>query len=276
MDCAIQYMAIIMIPTKETYLELELAFDFFNQHLFQGKLPPCLITLQREKSTFGYFSRNRFVNRENKQMVDEIAMNPAYFSIRTVKATLSTLVHEMVHMWQFHFGESGRRGYHNKQWGDKMETIGLMPSNTGKVGGKRVGDQMSHYIIPAGPFDKKCDQILTNKFTLSWLDRFPPYMPSTIHTTTVNVSVDVTSCEPGKKEDNIDIDEGEGENDVTLDEVSLASALVVAPPPVKVNKTNRSKYRCKSCETQVWGKPGLSIICGEEGCKKSCYVEIIE
>ena len=35
-----------------------------------------------------------------------------------------------------------------------MKAIGLQPSNTGMVGGKETGQQMSHYIIPGGPFAK--------------------------------------------------------------------------------------------------------------------------
>jgi hypothetical protein len=31
--------------------------------------------------------------------------------------------------------------------------IGLMPSNTGEPGGKRTGQQMTHYVIEGGPFD---------------------------------------------------------------------------------------------------------------------------
>jgi hypothetical protein len=29
-----------------------------------------------------------------------------------------------------------------------MESIGLVPSNTGLPGGKRTGQQMTHYIMP--------------------------------------------------------------------------------------------------------------------------------
>lgn len=134
------------LPTPETYDELQRAYDFFNEKLFSNELPPCLITLQREKRTYGYCSFKRFVGRESGYRVDEIAMNPVYFSIRTIKATLSTLVHEMVHQWQFHFGEPGRRGYHNKQWAARMERVGLMPSDTGEPGGRKVGQSMTHYI----------------------------------------------------------------------------------------------------------------------------------
>jgi hypothetical protein len=40
-----------------------------------------------------------------------------------------------------------RGGYHDRVWGAKMEEVGLMPSNTGLPGGKKNGQQMTHYII---------------------------------------------------------------------------------------------------------------------------------
>ncbi len=54
-------------------------------------------------------------------MTDEIAMNPSYFGVVPLLEILQTLVHEMAHAWQFHFGEPGRRGYHNKEWADKWK-----------------------------------------------------------------------------------------------------------------------------------------------------------
>jgi len=33
-------------PTAKTYAALNRAFDFFNDRLFGGELPPCLVTLQ--------------------------------------------------------------------------------------------------------------------------------------------------------------------------------------------------------------------------------------
>jgi hypothetical protein len=35
-------------PTAKTYAALNRAFDFFNDRLFGGELPPCLVTLQRK------------------------------------------------------------------------------------------------------------------------------------------------------------------------------------------------------------------------------------
>lgn len=86
--------------------------------------------------------------------IDEIALNPDVFSYQSDKDILDTLVHEMVHQWQYVYGKPSRKAYHNKQWADKMESIGLMPSDTGQPGGKRTGQRMSDYIIIGGKFDR--------------------------------------------------------------------------------------------------------------------------
>ncbi|WP_430471400.1 SprT-like domain-containing protein [Thalassospira lucentensis] len=224
-------------PTVETYGELQTAFDHFNRTIFGGKLPACLITLQRNKRTFVYYSYERFVCGSTGELTDEIAMNPSYFVARPIHVTLSTLVHEMAHQWQFHFGKPGRRGYHNHEWADFMEQIGLMPSNTGQPGGRRVGEQMTHYTIDDGPFDRACADLLTTEYTLSWFDRFPPVEP-----------------------ENVD-----------LGELSRKSAVAAIHQVTTENKSNRAKYRCPSCSAQVWGKPGLKVHCGEETCNGVAY-----
>ena len=40
----------------------------------------------------------------------------------------------MTHLEQAHFGKPSRNGYHNKEWADLMERVGLMPSDTGAPG----------------------------------------------------------------------------------------------------------------------------------------------
>jgi len=156
-------------PTREAYEELQVAYDYFNRRLFGGGLPDCLITMQRRARTLGYFSNKRFVNREG-QKTDEIALNPTYFASRTDRGVLSTLVHEMAHLWQDHFGTRGRRGYHCRQWANKMIRIGLYPSSTGQPEGREIGYHMSHYIVEGGPFDEACKELLATGFRLPWLE----------------------------------------------------------------------------------------------------------
>lgn len=138
-------------PTVTTYGELNRAYDFFNDRLFGGELPRCLITMQRHKGSYGYFCPEQFGSRDG-EVADEIALNPVHFSTRTVRQTLSTLAHEMAHLWQKHFGKYPRRAYHDRQWAKKMREIGLQPSSTGMPGGKETGAKVSHYIVEDGPF----------------------------------------------------------------------------------------------------------------------------
>jgi hypothetical protein len=44
------------------YGQLEAAFNFFNERLFGGQLPPCLITLRSATGVYGYHHAGRFVS----------------------------------------------------------------------------------------------------------------------------------------------------------------------------------------------------------------------
>jgi hypothetical protein len=159
-------------PTEITYSGLSEAYDFFNAALFDGRLPHCLITLQRRAGSYGYFAHQRFGDREGAEITDEIALNPVPFKTCSTEEILSTLVHEMTHLAQHHFGKPGRRGYHNKEWALMMEERGLMPSNTGEHGGKRTGQHVSHYIIPDGPFVQATAELIAAGGEIRYIDRW--------------------------------------------------------------------------------------------------------
>jgi len=154
-------------PTGQSYGEFLRAYRFFNKRLFGGALPDCLITLHRHRSAYGYFCGGRFLGADDRK-ADEIAMNPDHLRGRPDRVSLSTLVHEMAHLWQHHFGKPSRSAYHNKEWAEKMEALGLMPSSTGQPGGKRTGQRVSHYIVENGPFDAACRHLLASGFRITW------------------------------------------------------------------------------------------------------------
>jgi len=159
-------------PTLEAYGELQAAYDHYNRLLFHDALPPCLITLHRESQrVLGYFSHKRFVRlSDGRTATDEIAMNPRHFAGRSVEAVLSTLAHEMVHLWQAHLGKPSRKAYHNKEWAEKMKSIGLQPSDTGEPGGRETGQKMNHYVTAGGAFEGATAKLLQAGFALSWAD----------------------------------------------------------------------------------------------------------
>jgi hypothetical protein len=158
-----------MTITSNEYSNFQGAYDYFNACLFEGKLPPVMITLQHGKKYYGYAWKDKFIERAGVVVACEIALNPDLFDTRSDKVILSTLVHEMCHVWQFVYGKAGRNGYHNKQWGDKMKAIGLYPSSTGNAGGKETGQKVSHYIIKDSLFDNEADRLINEcNFVLNW------------------------------------------------------------------------------------------------------------
>lgn len=233
-------------PTQQSYAELQHAYDFFNQALYEDCLPGCLITLQREKATCGYFSQNRFANLDG-QLVDEIALNPVYFAVVPLIETLQTLVHEMAHLWQHHFGKPGRGRYHNEEWGTKMEAIGLMPSHTGRPGGKRLGDHMADYAIEGGKFLAVCKELITQDYKISWYDRFPSAQQINIGQSSHSMQLSAAV--------------GGGSTPSQM-EVVKASLIVreISNDSVVEKKSNRTKYSC-TCLSSIWGKPGLQVQC---------------
>jgi len=155
--------------TRAEYQAFQEAYDFFNAELFGGKLPNVLVTLQRHARAKGYFSPERFSGRLNdKVAVHELALNPDSFIGRTDEEILSTLVHEMTHVWQQTYGRVPRRAYHDRQWAAKMKEIGLQPSTTGSPGGKETGQSVTHYIVDGGAYANAYGKLKERGFQLHW------------------------------------------------------------------------------------------------------------
>lgn len=140
-------------PTPEQFAAYQGMYDFFNRELFTGQLPAVLLNFSRKTPrTLGFFAPQRWDRGD--EVAHEISLNPTTLKYRRPIDVASTLVHEMVHLWQQEYGNPSRTGYHNRQWAEKMEEVGLVPSHTGEPGGRRVGQQMTHYIAERGAFDR--------------------------------------------------------------------------------------------------------------------------
>lgn len=220
-------------PTQQQFKAFEGAYEYFNTTLFHGVLPGVILNLSRKSKAMGFVApfRWRQSNQEvgERGSVHELSINPEILCMGLVEV-YSTLVHEQCHIWQHEYGKPSRNGYHNKQWADKMEAIGLIPSTTGKPGGQRTGQNMSDYPLEGGLFLKALHA-----------------MPATYKLPFVSV-----------------------EGDYIADLTQGAENLLLAPgrptgaylPRPNGNKKNKQKYSC-SCGVNVWGKQGLHIVCGE-------------
>jgi hypothetical protein len=222
------------LPTTDAYAEMQLAYDHFNRMLFAGQLPPCLITFQRkEAKVSGYFSHNRFGLIDGTGTTDEIALNPIHFRSRGLIEAMQTLVHEMCHLWQAHFGKPTRGRYHNAEWAVKMDAVGLTPSHNGEPGGKRTGQRMADYPTPGGPFLRACADLQASGFKVSYYDRVVELLKA---------AQEGTASGPDGEADG-----GEGGG---------GGAAQTA-----TKKGQRVKFACPGCKSAAWGKPSLDLTC---------------
>jgi hypothetical protein len=157
------------------YPPLDAAFNHFNAELYGGKLPRCLLSIRAKGKTLGFYAPKRIASLEDPTvLIDEIALNAACFSKRSLLSSASTLVHEMSHHQQEHFGTPPRSGYHDVEWAGMMLKVGLTPSDTGAPGGKQTGYHMSDYVIEGGPFARSFERLVATGWTIGWGDAASP------------------------------------------------------------------------------------------------------
>jgi hypothetical protein len=236
-----------MAITVQQFTTLEDLYGFYNQQLFGGILPACLVNLSRHREAVGYFIPREWTSLSGGDIRDEISLNPDSFYLGD-EYWHSTLVHEMCHVWQFHFGKYSQYNYHNQQWATKMQAVGLMPSHTGKEGGNTTGQYMSDYVMEGGKFQQAFQSISQEDKNHLRL----PYVK------------------------NMEVRLGDTTEGMTL--LDELKALSLTLPAVKGGRglaTIRSirnlqdldsksgkkvKYTCL-CGNNVWGKGGLNLYC---------------
>lgn len=213
--------------TRQQFNTLEDLFVYYNDKLFVGKLPYCLVNLSRHRQAVGFFIEKNWQSASGETK-HEISINPDTLGMGD-EFWHSTLVHEMVHMWQFEFGKPSRYNYHNKEWALKMMDIGLMPTTTGQPGGKPIGQNMDHYVMEGRGFALAFNSISEQELSSLRL----PYI------NTASMKLMATAADEGVGETNPEESQGE-------------------------EKESRSgkkiKYTC-GCGSNVWGKSGLNLHC---------------
>jgi hypothetical protein len=233
------------IPTKEQAEAFMMIYKYMNEKLFSGILPDIMLSMTKESRTVcGYFSPNTWVKKD--RITHEIVINRIHETNIIPEMIVQTLVHEMVHLWQFEYGNPSRNGYHNLEWANKMESIGLIPSSTGEPGGKKCGQRMADYVEKGGKFSSAYDA-MPKEYLLPWYDAHVVQR--------IRQQVRNSGEASGEYKE---------ENGQKWTEKPI---LADAPPLNEIRERsvkNKSKYSCP-CGYNVWGKPGILIICGTCG-----------
>jgi len=214
-------------PTKQQFSAFESAYEYFNKVLFSNELPPVILNLSRKSKAMGFVAPNRWRSADTEPgtagQLHELSINPEILCMDLIEV-YSTLAHEQCHIWQYTHGKPSRPGYHNKEWAHKMIAVGLMPSTTGKPGGNIVGQSMGDYPIEGGVF-------------LLALNLMPDKLKFPFISTEAEAKYMVL---------------------ISGDAGSAAETQPAPTPP----KKNKLKYTCPQCQTNVWGKADLNLICG--------------
>ena len=163
--------------TTTQFQTLDDLYAFYNVRLFSASLPECIINLSRRTGSYGFFASYLWASFDPERSIPEerfheISLNPDYL-LRPSIEYHATLVHEMVHLWQQEYGNPSRSGYHNREWACKMQSIGLMPSDTGLPDGVPIGQTMSQYIIKNGLFQTVYNSIDPDELEILRLKYLP-------------------------------------------------------------------------------------------------------
>ena len=253
--------------TSNQFHTLEDLYQYYNHKLFGGNLAECLVNLSRHGGAHGFFVAKEWVStpripmedddelpikhltpQENDtptpklKVIHEISLTPDSLN-RPDKYWHATLVHEMVHLWQCDYGKESRQCYHNKQWANKMESLGLMPSHTGLPEGNKTGQSMTHYIMEGGLFAKAFQSIAQadlERLTLPYRLNRSKYKNTT-------------------DEDKLKLMLPFGKEP---DETTRHRYPSSDPDQTKSRAGVRVRYVCE-CDNRVWGKPDLVIKCME-------------
>lgn len=105
------------------------AFNFFNKKLFNSSLKKIVITFERQgrnKTVAGYFT-NRFVKIDDHH-VCKIAIILEHINKLSMKVSLSTLIHEMIHFSNFinNIQDTSKSGVHNYNFKKEAEKVGYI------------------------------------------------------------------------------------------------------------------------------------------------------
>jgi hypothetical protein len=161
-------------PTRELWETYQAFFDYFNDALFERKLPSCILSFHARGKSKGVFRASGWYKGEDIKS-HEISLNPDLLH-RQDTLIFETLVRQMVHLWQHEYGyPPAVYGYCNQNWADKMESLGLIPSDTGKPDGQKTGWHVAHYVDPAGRYQKALNVLSGESF--AWKAEAYPTLP---------------------------------------------------------------------------------------------------
>lgn len=141
---------------------LNKVFDLLNEEYFEGALARPTITIQSTPKAYGHFSLRDDTWLSKTGATHEINIGAGTLS-RPIEEVVCTLIHEMVHYYNYVNGiQDCSRGntYHNKKFKETAEACGLIVRHSDKYGWSHTapGDELLQFCL-----DNDLSDILINR-----------------------------------------------------------------------------------------------------------------
>ena len=222
--------------SQELYTKIQTVIDLVDKSFFSGKkkekIPQIVFAINNKckSCVVAYVQADALYDKKTDTKLQYMGINPDYLD-RNIGEILSTICHELCHVYEHAYIHIPRGGYHDKQWANLMEECGLEPiyNNSSKT-------SVTHKIVPGGVFEKFVTDF-TEKYGADYFN-------------IVSYSIEV--AKRTRKE--LGIEEPEDDDSPKPDN---------ADKPIKKYNRNKIKYVCHGCGLKVWGKSGLDISCNE-------------
>ena len=117
--------------------QLEKLFRMLNDDYFNGQLETTVITIQSTPRAYGHYSVAPIWSVNGEELKHEINIGAGTLD-RDIEFTVATLLHEMCHFYDdtiLKIKDCSRNGtYHNKQFKETAESVGLIVTKSEKYG----------------------------------------------------------------------------------------------------------------------------------------------
>ena len=126
-------------------------FDLLNEEFFESALSRPTITIQSTPRAYGHFSLREDTWISKLGGTHEINIGAGTLA-RPIEEVAATLLHEMVHYWNYEQGiQDCSRGntYHNRRFKEAAEARGLMVEHSDKYGWSHTSpaDALLEFVI---------------------------------------------------------------------------------------------------------------------------------
>lgn len=144
--------------TVVLYTKFQMIVDMIEKEFFTSKgknpFPKIVLALNNRCSScvVAFVQPDYLFDKKEEEKVQYLAINPKYLQ-RETRDIISTLCHELCHVYEVAYIHIPRGGYHTKAWCDLMRECGLEP-----VFNNKSKTSVTHKIIEGGVFESFCNE----------------------------------------------------------------------------------------------------------------------